>query len=122
LVTPARARQLERVLNHQTLCPPRPPEPSARHARRYRTAETRPRHPQGEQIPAFIELAAKITRHRVRILAAIEHNLSNALIESTNTKVRLITRKAYGFKSPDALIALAMLTLGPQQPTLPGRK
>ncbi|MGA8854822.1 MAG: ISL3 family transposase [Christiangramia sp.] len=74
------------------------------------------------QIPAFIDLAAKITRHRVRILAAIEHNLSNALIESTNTKVRLITRKAYGFKSPDALIALAMLTLGPQQPALPGRK
>ena len=74
------------------------------------------------QIPAFIALAAKITRHRVRILASIEHNLSNALIESTNTKVRLITRKAYGFQSPDALIALALLTLGPEQPALPGRE
>jgi len=74
------------------------------------------------QIPAFIELAAKITRHRERILAAIEHNLSNALVESTNTKIRLITRKAYGFQSPNALIALAMLTLGPEQPALPSRK
>lgn len=45
--------------------------------------------------PAFIDVAASITRHRVRILAAaVEHNLSNAQIESTNTRVRLITRKA----------------------------
>ena len=43
------------------------------------------------------------------------------LIESVNTKIRLITRVAYGFRSPDALIALAMLTLGGHRPTLPGR-
>lgn len=73
------------------------------------------------RIRAFIDLAAKITRHRERILAAIEHGLSNALVESTNTKTRLITRKAYGFKSPEALVALALLTLGPNQPVLPGR-
>lgn len=29
-----------------------------------------------------------------------------------NTKIRLITRIAFGFRSPDALIALAMLSLG----------
>ena len=46
-------------------------------------------------------------KHKARILAAIEHNLSNGLIESTNTKIRLITRIAFGFKSPEALIALA---------------
>jgi transposase len=74
------------------------------------------------RIRAFIDLAAKITRHRDRILASIEHRMSNALVESTNTKTRLITRKAYGFKSPEALVALAMLTLGPNQPVLPGRK
>jgi len=28
---------------------------------------------------------------------------------------------AYGFKSPDALIALAMLSLGGHRPDLPGR-
>jgi len=61
-------------------------------------------------------------KHRPRILAAIEHNLSNGLIESTNTKIRLITRMAYGFKSPHALIALALLSLGGHRPTLPNRK
>lgn len=74
------------------------------------------------QIPAFIELAAKITRHRDSILAAVEHNLSNALIESTNTKLRLLTRMAFGYKNPEALISLAMLGLGSPRPTLPGRK
>jgi len=38
-----------------------------------------------------------------------------------NTKIRLITRIAFGFKSPDALIALAMLSLGDHKPVLPGR-
>jgi len=46
---------------------------------------------------------------------------SNGLIESTNTKIRLITRIAFGFKSPDALIALALLSLGGHRPALPGR-
>jgi transposase len=60
-------------------------------------------------------------RHRPSILAAIEHGLSNGLIESVNTKIRLITRMAFGFRSPDALIALAMLSLGAHRPALPGR-
>ena len=38
---------------------------------------------------------------------------------TVNTKIRLITRLAYGFKSPDALIALAMLSLGGHRPALP---
>ena len=47
---------------------------------------------------------------------------SNGLIESTNTKIRLITRIAFGFKSPESLIALALLSLGGYRPVLPGRK
>ena len=47
---------------------------------------------------------------------------SNGRIESVNTKIRLITRVAFGFRSPDALIALAMLNLGGHRPVLPGRK
>lgn len=74
------------------------------------------------RIPAFVKLAKTIAGHKTRILAAIEHQLSNGLIESTNTKIRLITRIAFGFKSPDALIALALLSLGGHRPTLPGRK
>ncbi|MHA6618452.1 transposase, partial [Pseudonocardia sp. DLS-67] len=46
---------------------------------------------------------------------------SNGLIESTNTKIRLLTRVAFGFARPEALIALAMLALGGLCPPLPGR-
>ncbi|NLE96641.1 MAG: ISL3 family transposase [Propionibacterium sp.] len=73
------------------------------------------------RIPAFVKLQRSIVKHRARILAAIEHGLSNGLIESTNTKIRLITRMAFGFKSPAALIALALLSLGGHRPALPGR-
>lgn len=73
------------------------------------------------RIPAFVELAKKITRHRAQIEAALDHDLSNALTESMNTKIRLITRIAFGFRSPQALIALAMLSLGGHRPALPGR-
>lgn len=73
------------------------------------------------RIPSFVKLQKSIVKHRDRILAAIEHNLSNALIESTNTKIRLLTRMAYGFHSAQPLIALAMLTLGGHRPNLPGR-
>ena len=73
------------------------------------------------RIPAFVKLQRTIIRHRPQIDAALDSGLSNALIESTNTKIRLLTRIAFGFKNPDALIALAMLALGGHRPTLPGR-
>ena len=73
------------------------------------------------RIPEFTRLAKKIKQHRPEIDATLDHHLSNALIESTNTKIRLITRTAFGFANPDALIALAMLNLGGYRPTLPGR-
>ena len=74
------------------------------------------------RIPTFVDLQRRIVKHKASILAAIEHGLSNGRIESVNTKIRLITRVAFGFKSPDALIALAMLNLGGHRPTLPGRR
>lgn len=74
------------------------------------------------RIDAFVRLQRSIVTHRDAILASIEHGLSNGRIESINTKIRLITRIAFGFASPDALIALAMLSLGGHRPALPGRK
>jgi len=73
------------------------------------------------RIPAFVDLQRRIVKHKASILAAIEHGLSNGRIESVNTKIRLITRVAFGFRSPEALIALAMLNLGGHRPVLPGR-
>ncbi len=73
------------------------------------------------RIPAFVDLARKIRRHRERILHSITHGLSNGRVESVNNKIRVMTRIAFGFHDPQALIALAMLALGRHQTTLPGR-
>jgi len=74
------------------------------------------------RIPAFVELARKIVDHRAAIEAMMDSGLSNGLIESTNAKIRLLTRIAFGFHGPKPLIALIMLALGGHCPPLPGRK
>jgi transposase len=73
------------------------------------------------RLPAFVKLQQRIVRHRDAIIAAIEYGLSNALVESMNTKIRLIVRVAFGFHSAEAIIALAMLSLAGHRPTLPTR-
>jgi transposase len=73
------------------------------------------------RLEPFVKLQRAIVRHWDAIVAAAEHQLSNGLVESMNTKIRLITRMAFGFKEPTALIALAMLSLGGHRPHLPGR-
>jgi transposase len=74
------------------------------------------------RIPAFVELARKVRRHYDAILHAIVEELSNGLIESTNTKTRLIIRRGFGFRSAQAVIALVILSLGGNRPTLPRRQ
>jgi transposase len=71
------------------------------------------------QLRPFVKLARTITEQRDGILAAIRHGLSNARIEQINTQIRLIARRAFGFHSPNALIALAMLSLADLCPPLP---
>ena len=73
------------------------------------------------RIPAFVELARRIRKNRAGVEAALTHGLSNALVESTNTKLRLLTRMAFGFHNPEALVALALLDRGGYCPPLPGR-
>ncbi|QWF22161.1 ISL3 family transposase [Nocardioides sp. LMS-CY] len=73
------------------------------------------------QIEEFAHLARRITAISDRVEATLTHKLSNALVESVNTKIRLLTRIAFGFHSPQPLIALAMLSRGPHPPRLPGR-
>src|SRR5664280_2025287 len=73
------------------------------------------------RLPAFVKLARSIREHRAGIDAALSHGLSNARVESVNTKLRLLTRIAFGFRSPEALVALAMLDLGGMCPPIPGR-
>jgi transposase len=73
------------------------------------------------RIPAFVKLARTVAAHRDGIVASLLHGLSNARVESVNTKLRVLTRMAFGFRSPDALIGLALLSVGGLCPDLPGR-
>lgn len=73
------------------------------------------------RIPEFVDLQHRIIKHKTAILTAIAEGLSNGRTEAVNTRIRLLTRIAYGFHNPHALIGLAMLTLGGHRPTLPGR-
>lgn len=71
------------------------------------------------RIAQFVRLARRIREYRSAIVVTIEHGLTNALVESFNTKIRLITRRAFGFHNVNALIALARLTLSGQRPKPP---
>ena len=71
------------------------------------------------ELGPFLRLADTITEQRTGIEAAIRHGLSNARVEAINTQIRLITRRAFGFHSAAALIALAMLSLADLCPPLP---
>jgi hypothetical protein len=55
-----------------------------------------------------------------RAFAAEQARLGR-FFEATNTTIRLITRRAFGFHTPEALIALAKLRLSGLCPPLPGR-
>jgi transposase len=73
------------------------------------------------RIEVFVKLGRRLRQNLAGIQAALSHDLSNALVESTNTKIRLLMRIAYGFKDPEHLIALALLDRGGYCPALPGR-
>jgi transposase len=71
------------------------------------------------RLPALVKLAGTIAKHRAGILAAIRLGVTNARAEALNNKVRLIVRRAYGFHSADAALALIMLSCGPVELRLP---
>ena len=73
------------------------------------------------RIEVFVKLGRRIRKNLAGFEAALLHDMSNALVESTNTKIRLLTRVAFGFKDPEHLIALALLDRGGYCPDLPGR-
>ena len=74
------------------------------------------------RLPEFVTLARTIQRFQQLIWNTLRHKLSNALSEATNTHIRALTKRAYGYHSPAALIAMAMLTRGGLTLLLPGRK
>jgi transposase len=62
------------------------------------------------RLPAFVKAARTIRKHLEDILAYIRWDrVSNGLPEGLNNKARLLTRRAYGFHSAEAAIAMIML-------------
>ncbi len=68
---------------------------------------------QRSRIPEFVKAGRTICKHRAGIDAAAERGLSNGRHEGLNTKVRLLIRRAYGFHSAEAALALVLLACGP---------
>jgi len=60
-------------------------------------------------------------RHRKGLQLVLDHNVTNTRSELTHTHIRALTKRAYGYHSPEALIGMAMLTRGGLRPPLPGR-
>jgi len=71
------------------------------------------------RLKPFVRLGRTIRKHRDGILAARRLKLSNARAEALNNKAKLIVRRAYGFHSANAALALIHLTCGPVTLTLP---
>ena len=74
------------------------------------------------RIPAIVELSKKIRRHQEHILNAIKLGMSNARIEAINNKIKLIIRKAYGFRNIQNMIDMVYLVCSDLVIPLPNRK
>lgn len=61
------------------------------------------------RLKPFVRLARTVRRHRPGILRALELPLSNARLEGTNNKIRLLSHRAFGFHSAAALIGMIYL-------------
>jgi len=57
-------------------------------------------------------LARRLRKHLDAVIAAVELGLSNSRLEGINTKIRVIQRRGYGHRNPDALTAMIYLCLG----------
>ena len=73
------------------------------------------------RIPAFKELYAKIKRHKDHILNTIRIGMSNARIEATNNKIKLIIRKSYGFRNIHNMLEMVYLVCSDLKVPLPNR-
>jgi transposase len=71
------------------------------------------------RLPAFVKAAKTIRKHRDGLIAAVRLGINNGRAEGLNNVVRLIFRRARGFHSPEAALALVMLSCGPINVQLP---
>jgi len=93
-----------------------PPGHARAHLAAWITAAKRSR------IPVFTALGKRLAEHFEAVIAAVEHGVSNALIEGINAKIRLINARGYGHHSAQTLTSMIYLCLGGLHPQLPTRR
>ena len=64
------------------------------------------------RLKPFVKLAGTVAKHAEGILAYVKTRLTNGLTEGLNNVIRLITRRAFGFHSANALQAMIQLCCG----------
>lgn len=73
------------------------------------------------RIEEFKELGKKIKRHYESIINTITLGINSAKIESTNNKIKLLVRKAYGFRNFNNLTDMIYMTCSNYKLNLPCR-
>ena len=73
-------------------------------------------------IKAFKDLYQKIKRHKEHILNIIRLRMSNARIEATSNKIKLIIRKAYGFRNIQNMLNMVYPVCSDLEVPLPNPK
>lgn len=73
------------------------------------------------RIESFVNLAHKIKRHWDNIFNTITLHLSNARVEATNNKIKLLIRRSYGFRNLENMFAYIKLICSPLEVPLPNR-
>jgi transposase len=71
------------------------------------------------RLAPFVKTAKTMRERRGLIVNALQAGINNGRVEGLNTKVRLLVRRAYGFHSAEAALALVMLACGPIDLQLP---
>lgn len=61
------------------------------------------------RLAPFKRVAATIKKHFAGVLAIVDTGFNNGRVEGLNGKIRVLTRRAYGFHSAPALISLIFL-------------
>lgn len=64
------------------------------------------------KLKPFVKLSNTVRTFKQGILAYVSTGLSNGLVEGLNNKIRLLTRRAFGFHSSHALAAMIHLCCG----------
>ena len=64
------------------------------------------------RLKPFVRVGRTIREHLDGIRAYIQERLTNGIVEGINNKLRMVARRAFGFHSAQALIAMLFLCCG----------